>query len=69
MERRSAARRQRELSVALRRAAAPREPAVLKVVGDGCLAGFEDPVIALAFLGDMQAALAETDLESIKASK
>ena len=54
---------QRELSVALRRAAEPREPAVLKVIGDGCLAGFEDPVIALAFLRDMQAALAEMDLE------
>ena len=53
----------------MRRAAEPREPAVLKVIGDGCLAGFEDPVIALAFLRDMQAALAETDLESIKASK
>lgn len=54
---------QRQLGVALRRAAEPREPAVLKVVGDGCLAGFEDPVIALAFLRDMQAAAAEMDLE------
>jgi len=54
---------QRELSVALRRAAEPREPAVLKVIGDGCLPGFEDPVIALRFLRDMQAALAEMDLE------
>lgn len=54
---------QRQLSIALRRAAEPREPAVLKVLGDGCLAGFEDPVIALAFLRDMQAAAAEMDLE------
>jgi class 3 adenylate cyclase len=54
---------QRQLSAALRRAAEPREPAVLKFSGDGCLAAFEDPVLALAFLHDMQAVAAEMGLE------
>jgi class 3 adenylate cyclase len=54
---------QRHLSVVLRRAAEPREPVVLKLTGDGCLAAFEDPVIALAFLHDMQAVVAEMGLE------
>jgi class 3 adenylate cyclase len=54
---------QRQFSAALRRAAEPREPAVLKLLGDGCLAGFEDPVIALGFLHDMQAMAAEMGLE------
>lgn len=54
---------QRQLSAALRRAAEPREPAVLKLTGDGCLAGFEDPVVALAFLHDMQSLAAELGLE------
>jgi class 3 adenylate cyclase len=54
---------QRRLSIVLRRAAEPREPAVLKLLGDGCLAAFDDPVIALAFVRDMQAAFAELDLQ------
>jgi class 3 adenylate cyclase len=54
---------QRQLSVELRRVAEPREPAVLKFTGDGCLAGFEDPVAALAFLHDIQAAAAEMGVE------
>jgi class 3 adenylate cyclase len=54
---------QRQLSVALRRVAESREPAALKLTGDGCLAAFEDPVIALAFLHDIEAAAAEMDLE------
>jgi class 3 adenylate cyclase len=54
---------QRQLSVALRRAAEPREPAALKLTGDGCLAVFADPFIALAFLRDMQALATEMGLE------
>jgi class 3 adenylate cyclase len=54
---------QRQLSAALRRAAEPREPAVFKLTGDGCLAGFEDPVVALAFLHDMQSIAAEMGVE------
>jgi class 3 adenylate cyclase len=54
---------QRQLGAAVRRAAEPREPAVLKLTGDGCFAAFEDPVTALAFLHDMQAAVADMDLE------
>ena len=50
---------QRRLSAAVRRAAEPREPSVLKFMGDGCLAGFEDPVVALAFLDDIAAVAAE----------
>jgi class 3 adenylate cyclase len=55
---------QRRLSAAVRRAAELREPLVLKLTGDGCLAAFEDPITALAFLHDMQAVVAEMDLES-----
>jgi class 3 adenylate cyclase len=54
---------QRQLAVALRRAAEPREPAALKLTGDGCLAVFADPVTALAFVRDMQALAAEMGLE------
>jgi class 3 adenylate cyclase len=54
---------QRQLTAAVRRAAEPREPAVLKFTGDGCLAGFEDPVVALGFLHDMQDVAAEMGLE------
>ena len=54
---------QRRLAVALRGAAEPREPAVLKLTGDGCFAVFEDPVVALAFLRDLQAVFSEMGLE------
>jgi class 3 adenylate cyclase len=54
---------QRQLAAALRRAAEPREPTVLKFSGDGCLVGFEDPVMALAFLQDTQSMAAEMGLE------
>ena len=54
---------QRRLAVALRGAAEPREPAVLKLTGDGCFAAFEDPVVAVAFLRDLQAVFSEMGLE------
>jgi class 3 adenylate cyclase len=54
---------QRRLATTVRTAAEPREPSVLKFMGDGCLAGFEDPVVALGFLHDMQALAAEMGLE------
>ena len=54
---------QRHISATLRHAAEPREPAVLKLTGDGCLAAFEDPVVALAFLHDMQSVASELGVE------
>jgi class 3 adenylate cyclase len=54
---------QRDLNNALRRVAKQREPAVLKFIGDGCLAGFDDPVTAIGFLYDVQAMAAEMGLQ------
>lgn len=54
---------QRELGVALRRAAEPLEPMLLKLIGDGCLAVFADPLNAVAFLRDVQALAAGMGLE------
>jgi class 3 adenylate cyclase len=54
---------QRQFSAALRRVAEPREPAVLKFIGDGCLAVFEDPVAAIAFLRDVQVLAAEMGMQ------
>ena len=54
---------QRQLAAALRRLAEPWEPAVLKLLGDGCLTVFEDPVWALAFLRDTREEVARLDLE------
>jgi class 3 adenylate cyclase len=54
---------QRQLAEAVRRAAEPREPAMLKFFGDGCLAAFEDPLVALGFLHDMQTVAVDMGLE------
>ncbi len=54
---------QRQFSAALRRVAEPREPAMLKFIGDGCLAVFEDPVAAIAFLRDVQVLAAEMGVQ------
>lgn len=54
---------QRQLTAGLRRAAEPHQPAVLRFIGDGCLAGFDDPVIALGFLHDVQDLAAEMGLQ------
>jgi len=54
---------QREFSAALRRVAQPGEPAVFKFIGDGCLAAFEDPVTAIAFLRDVQVLASEMRVE------
>jgi class 3 adenylate cyclase len=54
---------QLRLTTAVQRAAEPHEPAVLKFTGDGCLAAFEDPVVALGFLHDMQTVAADMGLE------
>jgi class 3 adenylate cyclase len=54
---------QRRLMTAVRRVAEPLEPAVLKSIGDGCLAAFEDPLDALGFLRHMQAVAADLGVE------
>jgi class 3 adenylate cyclase len=54
---------QRKLASSLRRTAEPREPAVLRLLGDGCLAAFDDPVVALDFLHDVRTAAAEDELQ------
>ena len=54
---------QRRLAAWLRRAAEPREPATIKFLGDGCLAAFDDPAVALGFLHDLRTAAAEGSLQ------
>lgn len=54
---------QRELNMTWRRVAEQREPAVLKFTGDGCLAVYDDPVIAIEFLRDLQAMAAEMGVQ------
>jgi class 3 adenylate cyclase len=46
---------QREFGAAIRRTAEPKEPAGLKLLGDGCLAAFDDPVAAIEFVRDVRA--------------
>jgi class 3 adenylate cyclase len=54
---------QRRVASGLRKVAEAFEPAVLKLVGDGCLAAFEDPDRALEFLHGVRAAATATSLQ------
>jgi class 3 adenylate cyclase len=49
---------QRQLADTLRAVAEPRGPAALKLLGDGCMAAFDDPLAAIGFVRDVRAAAA-----------
>jgi class 3 adenylate cyclase len=54
---------QRRLAAGLRRLAAAFEPAVFKLVGDGCVAAFDDPGRAIEFLHAVRTAAASDSLQ------